>query len=428
MDPSRAVDQTQFRDREPFVALLIAQVISLTGNILTMLAIPWFVLVTTGSASKAGITVAVGAAPVIIAGVFGGAVVDRLGYKRASVIADIASGVSVLLIPLLYHTIGLDFWQLLALVFLGAILDIPGRTARSSLFPDLAERAGMELDRANSINQIAYRIAGLAGPPLAGLLIAIVGASNLLWIDAATFAVSASLVTLLVPSTPVEQMETTSKGLNRYLNEVREGFQFLRHDSLLFWLTLVTAVGNLLAEPLYGIVLPVYAEEIFGSAVDLGVMFAALAAGSIAGNVLYILFVSRLPRRAILIAGFSVRALTFWVLVALPPLWLIALSIFINAVFLEPVNPLVMTIRQEHVPAGMRGRVFGATMALGAGTRPLGLLVYGFLLESISLHGTLILLASVNLAVPLAVILAPGLRDLRRPEKAEPRPAARASG
>jgi len=83
--------------------LLAANSISQIGNQFSLLAIPWFVLATTGSASQTGITVAVGVVPMILVGIFGGAIVDRLGYKTSSPVSDILSGLSVLLIPFLYR-------------------------------------------------------------------------------------------------------------------------------------------------------------------------------------------------------------------------------------------------------------------------------------------------------------------------------------
>lgn len=413
-------DRSSTESRVPIIALLAANIISDIGNILTMLAIPWFVLVTTGSASRAGITVAVGAAPFILAGIFGGVIVDRLGYRRASIIADLASGATVLLIPLLYSTVGLEFWQLLVLVFLGALLDLPGLTARHALLPELAERCAVDLERANAGFAIAVRIAGLVGPPVGGLLIVAVGASNLLWFDAATFAISALLVGLLVPTINATPPSDEEVAPGRYLQDMREGFAFLKRDGVLLWLVVITALGNLLAEPVYGIILPVYAREVFGNAFDLGVIFAALAAGSLAGNGMYLLIGKRFSRRAIILMGFSVRALSFWPFIFMPSLWVIVACIFVNALFLEPVNPLTMTIRQERIPAGMRGRVFGASMALGAGMRPLGLFGYGLLLDGAGLETTLLLCAAVNLIVPLAIIAAPGLRDMRRPVAEQP--------
>jgi MFS family permease len=402
------------RHHRPFYGLLCATAISQTGNILSYLAIPWFVLVSTGSPAKTGITVATGALPVIVTGVFGGAFVDRFGPKRISVIADIASSVAVLLIPLLHATTGVAFWQLLTLVFAGALLDAPGITARRSIYPDLAIAAGIPLDRANAIYQIVLRSAGLVGPPIAGVLIATIGAGNLLWLNAASFVISAGIVAVAVPALlrgPDAGADSTS---NRYLNDVLAGFRFIRRDPVVLALTLTFAAGSLLAEPLYPVVLPVFAREVYGTALDLGIMFAALAVGSLAGNVLFLLLKNRISRRAILIGGFAVRALCFWVLIVTPSLGIVVVSIVVNALFLEPVNPLSMTILQERVPTGMRGRVFGAIAAVGAGTLPLGMVIYGSLLGEIGLRSTLLILATVNLIVPASMLVLPGFRHLGR--------------
>ena len=72
----------------PLYSLYAANAISFVGNNLTTLAIPWFVLVTTGSAARTGITFFFSITPIVIAGFFGGTIVDRLGYKRTSIIAD----------------------------------------------------------------------------------------------------------------------------------------------------------------------------------------------------------------------------------------------------------------------------------------------------------------------------------------------------
>src|SRR5215213_1324814 len=113
--------------RTPILALLGANAVSETGNVLAFVAMPWFVLQTTGSAAKTGLTGGAFLLAAVVAGVVGGPVLDRIGFKRASIVADLASAVAVASIPLLFHTIGLAFWELLALVFLGGFLASPGR-------------------------------------------------------------------------------------------------------------------------------------------------------------------------------------------------------------------------------------------------------------------------------------------------------------
>ena len=199
MDDSQRAIPTQ---RLPLFTMLGATRLSMVGNIITFLAVPWFVLQTTGSATQTGLTGGVVVLGMVLGGFFGGPLVDRLGFRRASIVADLASGVTVTLIPLLYLTVGLAFWQFLVLVLLGTCLDTPGMTARQSLIPDLAGRAGMPVERANSALQAIESSSDLLGPPLAGILIAILGPSNVLFLDAATFVLSAAMIAGAVPRPP----------------------------------------------------------------------------------------------------------------------------------------------------------------------------------------------------------------------------------
>ena len=404
------------------IALLTASTVSNVGNNLTYIAIPWFVLITTGSAARTGITAVAGVLPLVLAGIFGGALVDRLGFKRVSILSDLASSVTVAAIPLLYRTVGIEFWQLLALVFLGSLLDSPGRTARVSLFPDLAGQAGVGLERANALSQGIERFTQVIGPPLAGVLIAVLGESDVLWLDAVSFIISAAIVAIAIPGRVAATAPTPRVS---YRAELTAGFAFVRRDRVILAMLMTSAIGAVLAEPLYAVVLPVYAKQVFGSAVDLGLLYSALGFGSILGNVVFAMLGHRLPRYGTFLVGYGVRAATFWVLVGTPGLALLALSIIINATFLEPCNPLFMTIMQERVPAEMRGRVFGAFMALAAGAMPIGLLAYGFLLEGAGLRTTLWVLAGVNLLVPLSVALLPAWRAVdERPRVARAAPSA----
>src|SRR4051794_16703275 len=241
----------QSRHRTPVYAMMAAEAISETGNAITNLAIPWFVLATTGSAAKTGLTAFANIAPTVLASLFGGALVDRVGNKRMSIIADLMSGITVAMVPLLYATVGLSFWQLLVLVFFGALLDTPGGTARQSLIPDLAERANIGLERINSVSQIIFSFARIAGPALAGVLIALVGTSKVLWFDAISFAVSAILVSVFV--TNIRQIPEER---GRFLDDVWEGVHFLLHDKLLRTILVAAAALNFLATPLFAVGLP----------------------------------------------------------------------------------------------------------------------------------------------------------------------------
>ncbi len=288
-------------NRVPLFALFTANAISMVGNVLTMIAIPWFVLQTTGSATQTGITGFFSLLPVVIAGLFGGALVDRLGYKRTSIAADLASGLTTALIPILYFTIGLQFWQLMVLVFFGALLDTPGSTARSALIPELAELAGMPIERATSLNQIVERSSRLLGAPLAGLLIALMSTANVLWLDAISFFISAAMVAVLIKASHIKLPETAR---GKYADELRAGLRFLRRDHLLLALMFTIMLTNGLDAAYASVVRPVYVDQVWGSAFDLGVLIAANAAGAILGAVIYGAIGHRLPRHATFVTMF----------------------------------------------------------------------------------------------------------------------------
>ena len=401
---------TTAQNRVPFFALLSANAISWTGNIMAAVAVPWFVLQTTGSPVKTGLTAFFEALPVVIAAFFGGAIVDRLGHKRVSIIADIASGLAVALIPLLYSTIGLAFWQLLGLVFLSALFNIPGGTARGTLLPELIDRAGIRPERANSAYQAVPRLAILLGPPLAAVLIVAIGPSNVLWFDAATFAASAAIVGIgvRVSSAPLRSSRP-------YLAEVMEGVRFIRRDRLLLSIAIAYATSNFLDSAFFAVTLPVYVKETFGSPMNLGLILTASGAGALAGTIIVGAIGHRLPRRMTFIAAFLGVGIYCSVLATLPPLAVIVVVMAVGSLAAGPIDPIGMTIFQGRTPIALRGRVFGALTAIAKIAVPAGMLLGGFLIEHGGVRASIVVMAVGFLILALGLMFNPALRDMDAP-------------
>ncbi|MFN8678227.1 MAG: MFS transporter [Thermomicrobiales bacterium] len=396
--------------------------ISLMGNQLTALAIPWFVLATTGSAASAGLVGVAAVLPAVLAAFLGGAVVDRLGPKRTSIVADVLSGVAIALIPLLYVSVGLPFAVLLVLVFLGALLDTPGVTARLALLPEVATGARVSLERANGAYHSLENLAGVAGPLLAGVLVAVFGATSVMWFDAATFAISAVLVARLVPALAAAPRQEAGG----YRADVALGWQVLRQDRFLRAMTTAAVVLNFLGAPLFAVILPVYGMRTYGSATALGTLLASFGVGMLAGSLLFSLRGEQLPRRGLLLGGLALTALPLAALVALPPLPVAMAALALAGLGSGPINPLVFTVLQERVPADMRGRVFGTIIGTALAAAPLGMAAAGFLVESMGVQAVLAIIAGGFLAVAIFALLAPGFRALDTPVTggSEPAPAA----
>lgn len=397
------------RNNLPVLALLSANTVSQIGSALTLIALPWFVLQTTGSAAQTGLAGFSVAVPGFLVGIFGGTLVDRLGYRRSSVVADVVSGIGLGLVPTLYYTIGLPFPVLMVLVFAGSMLAIPGLTARRSMLPELAGLAGQRLERVNSAFESIQHIAMLLGPPIAGILIAAFGASTALWVDAATFAFSAVAVWVFVPlfSTHSLSLEQSS-----YRQQLVEGLRFLVRDSLLRDMAITLGIENGLQAPLFAVILPVFAVRSLGSATALGLIVSAFAIGALVGATIYGTIGHRIPRRAFWFVAYLVSPAMYLVLAANPALPVLLLTFVLMGVVFGPINPLMVTIRHERIPTEMRGRVFSSYSAVAQLVAPLGIVLGGFAIAAAGFRPTVIALAIVVEVVAIAMFFVPSLRQM----------------
>jgi MFS family permease len=397
----------------PIISLFTANAISLVGNMLSAIAIPWFVLQTTGSATQTGITGFFTVLPVVLAGFFGGTLVDRLGYKRTSIIADIASGVTTALIPLLYFTTGLEFWQLMVLVFLGALLDAPGSTARSALVPELAELAQMPIERATSLIQIIERSSRLIGAPLGGLLIALIGTEKVLWLDAASFFISAGIIAVTIKvHQPVQQEENEPSG--KYFDQLREGLRFIYNDKLMLAIVIMVMATNFLDAVFGGVVQPVFVKQVYGQALDLGLLIGANGAGAVIGALIFSVVGPRLPRFTVFVVGFVLTSLKFFLYATYPPLWVALVFVVLFSMGAGPLNPIIGAVEYERVPKNMRGRVGGAVSAGAWSAMPLGMLIGGVLTEQLGVRPMLLGLGVIYFITTLSMAFIPAMKEMNR--------------
>jgi MFS family permease len=396
--------------RAPLYALYVADSISLVGNVVAQLAIPWFVLVTTGSPTLTGLAVFFNFLPVVLAGIFGGVIVDRLGFRTMSIVADLASAGAVAAIPLLHSTVGIELWQLLALVFAGALLDAPGATARQALFPEAVELAGVGMERATGIRAGIQQGSVLVGGPIGGILVAGLGATNALWLDAASFLVSAALVATIVPRA---RREAEVEAPGRYFAELAEGMRFIWKQRVLRAIVLTVLITNLLDAP-FPVVMSVFAREEFGSAADLGLMYGAFGGFALAGALVFSAFGHRLPRRLTFVCCFVVVPIIYLTMATLPSLPIALAALAAAGLAAGPINPLLFTVQYELVPTRLRGRVFGAVKAGAWAAIPAGVLLGGVLVEAIGLAATFLGIGVSYLAVTLYGFFNPAFREMDR--------------
>jgi MFS family permease len=410
-DPSPASDagpRHVRRARTGVAALLAASGLSGLGDMMAAIALPWFVLQETGSPALTALTGFASLVPLVVGGIVGGAIVDRFGFRPVSVAADLASGATIAVIPILALLDAIEVWHVIVLVFLGSVLDIPGITARQSALPALAELSAIRLDRLTAAAETIRRITHLAGPPLAGLLVTLIGPTAVIWIDVATFALSAALVRFGVPLIHA----AVDGDVGHWLARVREGFAFLFADPLLRTLIILIGAINILMNPIFLVVLPVYANEATGSATDLGLLIGAFGVGSVISSVTYGALAARISRAAVVRIGLFLTGMPVWVLATVPPVAValpVMLAIGLSA---GALGPLILTVLGERTPQALRGRVFGTYATLVNGAIPFGVLITGLLLEWMPLGLAIGLIAGLYTLVAIASLFAKPLRRI----------------
>jgi MFS family permease len=403
------------RDRLAIPSLVTATTISNIGNNLTALAIPWFVLVTTGSAARTGVVAAAVALAVLLGGFFGGTITDRQGFKRVSIASDVASGFFVALVPTFYYLGILHFWVLLVLTFMASLLDAPGWSARRSMLPDLAARTATPLERANSILEVAQSAASFVGPLLAGVLIAAMSVASVLYLDTASFAFSAALIGLAIylPHARASRILPGEKPPSLF-RESTEGVRFAMGQPLVRSMMFVGVIANFLFTPMFGVAIPVYAKRTFDDPRAFGLLIGGFGIGAVLGVVAYGAIGTRVRRYPIFISGIIFGAACLWLLPSTPYLAVSIIGAIGMGIGLGPVNVITMTVIQEIVPRDLLGRVMGSLGAMTQIAAPIGLLIAGVAIEWLGVKPIMYFCATVFTLLIAAAVMMPAFRQLER--------------
>jgi MFS family permease len=399
--------------RTPLYGWLAAEAISITGTRVSMIALPWLVLTTTGSATKTGLVALAEMLPLVLLQVLGGPVIDRFGPRRVSIACDVASVAVVGLIPLLHAADALSFVGFLGLVAAAGALRGPGDAAKSSMIPLLVARADVPLERATGLSATVERAASMLGAAFAGGLVAVVGPANALVIDALSFGLSAVVLarsTRSLGSTPREPAEATP---SRYLVQLREGWDFLRQDRVLFGIAVMVAFTNLLDVAWFSVLVPVWALEYGGGAAAIGLLFAVFSGASVLGALCAAAWGERLPRFKIYLLAFLVTGLPRFAVMAFDvPLWWV-LAVSVAGGFASGfLNPILGAVKYERIPAGLVGRVSSLTTAMCFALMPLGGLLGGLLVSGWGLTVAMLATGAAYFVVTMAPAFDPRWREM----------------
>jgi MFS family permease len=405
------------RAGEPFRLLFAGQALSVVGDRMMAVAIAFAVLAI-GDATDLGIVLAASGIPFALFAIAGGVLSDRVGRRRTMIASDVIRTICQAVVAALLLTGSAEVWMLVVLsavygacaaIFMPALMGLIPQTVP----PD-------RLQEANALLGFTRSLANVAGPVVAGLVIALGGAGDVIAMDALTFAVSAACLIALRPApAPVGDGHDEAED---FLPRLRAGWREVRVRP---WLTGglgAMAAYHVFVLPAVFVLGPVLAQRELDGASSWAAIVACWGIGTAAGNLLAL----RLPiRRPVLLAAIAlVGASTQGVIIGsglgtagiagLEVLAGVASSLFFT---------LWDTSIQEQVPAHAVSRVSSYDFSVSLGLMPLGMAVAGPIAATAGLHRTLVGLGVLGMLAALAWLAVPDVRRVRRAAPAPPPPA-----
>jgi MFS family permease len=397
------------RSEGQFRLLFAGQVLSLIGDRVMLVALPFAVLEAGGDLEAVGLVVAAELVPFLIFALVGGVVSDRSDRRRilirsdlarlvvqavggALLVADAASPVTLGVLAALYGTADAFF-----------------QPAFTGLLPQTVSHPG-QLQAANALRGMSFSVSSIAGPALAGVLVAASGAGAALLFDAASFAVS---VACLVRLRPVVAAAGTEDAPPAFLAAMRGGWREVRSRR---WI--VAGLGAMCAYhaivlPAVYVLGPVTIADRLGGPGAWAVVVVAFGLGSILGDVLLLRF---RPRHALLVSGIALVGASCQAAVYGSGLGLVGTCVLQCAagVGVTLFFTLWEVSLQEHVPGEALSRVSSFDYLAATALMPVGTAVAGPLAAAMGTQATLLAMSATGVACALAFLAVPEVRSLPR--------------
>ncbi len=341
--------------------------LSTLGDVMGRVALTWFVYDLTRSSEALGLLALAYTGPVILGGLVAGPLLDHFGARRVMLVDNLARGAVMLIIPLLHGLGVLALWHIYAAAAVYGSLMMISLAGSPALVPDLVEEN--HLETANALETLSYTLSGVIGPPLAGVLIPLISAPNIVVLDAVSYFLFALLLARI---TGRRSQAVPSKSEAATSFRLSDAVRLLVRSPILLSTTLMFMAFNLG----FGAVmvwLPILSDQVLGGGAELyGLLLGALALGEVLSSLL--VGALRLPvGLGLLICGsqaLSGIALGLLALELNTPV--AALSLALVGFFSAPLTIWAQTLRMKIIPPALRGRTFALLRTLMQSAHPLG--------------------------------------------------------
>jgi len=401
------------RTEPRFRLLFVGQLLSLVGDRVMLVTLPFAVLFAGGDTSDVGLVAAAQTVPFLVLALAGGVIADRGDRRRVMIASDavrlaVQASAGVLLLAGEARP-----WHLALLAIAYGSADAFFSPAMTGLLPQTLSRPD-QLQAANALRSMTYSIGSVAGPTLAGVLLALTEPGVPLLLDAVTFAVSIGCLARL---TPHEQDLITGSDdappQAGFLAELQTGWRAVRSRDWIMWFLGGMVVYHVVVLPSVFVLGPVLASDELGGAKAWAAICVAFGIGTIVGDITLLRWRPRhaLRAAALLLALASMQAVIFG---SGLPLALICGLEFYAAIGVTMTFALWETSLSEHVPTAELSRVSSYDYLVNVGLSPIGALLAAPFADAVGIHTALALMSAVGASVALALLAVRSVRTLGR--------------
>lgn len=376
-----------------FRLLWIGQAVSQLGNQFNYVALAWMVLKLTGSsAAMAGVFLAQ-VLPNALLGWVAGLVVDRADRRRLMAACSAVRGLLVLALPLAYLEHRMAMGLVYGVTFAVSSLTLVFYAAEKTAIPEMVDEA--DLTAANAYAEMTSQASALAGPVLAGMLIAALPSPiYALYADVLGFAAS-TVALLAMRWRPVRRVPNAESG---WLREALQGLQFLARDPFVRLICVTAAAVNFLVGP-FAVIFPVFSERTFaGGAVGFGWLMGGLGGGMLLGSLCTPRLSATLSEATIIYGGMAVVGVAFASMGAAPTLPLAVAGAAVAGFCVAPGNAVILTLVQRLTPPHLQGRVFATLFAAVSVATPLGVALAAPMLDLVGPRAVLLGVGALTVA------------------------------
>ena len=378
---------------------------SATGDELTRVAFVWFVYEKTGSAEALGLLMLCFTGPIVIGGFVAGWLLDRFDRRLVMTIDNLARGLAIAMVPALHFLGWLEVWHVYVSAAVHGLLMMVSLAGTPTMILALVPKE--RLATANALESLGYSCAGVAGPVIAGFLIAGIGAPATVMLDVVSYLLYALILFRLKLSLPAP--------VTRAKVAIGDAVRLLFGNPILIATTFMFLVFNL-GTGSVPVWLPIHVEKTLQGGPELyGVLLSTVFAAQVAATLVVGQIGNRVPLGLGIALAQMLAGIAMILMIFATDAILTGAAFFLFGIAAAPLTPWAQTLRMEIIPEEMRGRAFALLRMLMQSGRPIGGALAGFLLPAIGLAATVGLLGTAMTGAGLAGFLTRPLREAGRP-------------